>query len=80
MKTLKELVGEDDIEIVDFTTKFERIRKLSEFYLSKVIFDKTFLFNIISYRLRHSVLYGQVVRSMQTYPQLKKLFKPLVQK
>ena len=36
MSTLKELVGDADPEIKEFATKFERIKKLSEFYLSKV--------------------------------------------
>ena len=36
LSTLKELVGDTDPEIKAFSTKFERIKKLSEFYLSKV--------------------------------------------
>ena len=36
LSTLKELVGDADPEIKAFATKFERIKKLSEFYLSKV--------------------------------------------
>ena len=36
LSTLKELVGDADPEIKEFATKFERIKKLSEFYLSKV--------------------------------------------
>ena len=36
LSTLKELVGDGDPEIKEFSTKFERIKKLSEFYLSKV--------------------------------------------
>ena len=35
LSTLKELVGDADPEIKAFSTKFERIKKLSEFYLSK---------------------------------------------
>ena len=38
LSTLKELVGDADPEIKAFSTKFERIKKLSEFYLSKVLF------------------------------------------
>ena len=37
LSTLKELVGDGDPEIKEFSTKFERIKKLSEFYLSKVL-------------------------------------------
>ena len=33
---VKELVGDTDPEIKAFSTKFERIKNLSEFYLSKV--------------------------------------------
>ena len=33
---VKELVGDADPEIKEFSTKFERIKNLSEFYLSKV--------------------------------------------
>ena len=33
---VKELVGDADPEIKAFSTKFERIKNLSEFYLSKV--------------------------------------------
>merc|ERR1712026_544341 len=36
LSTLKELVGDADPEIKAFSTKFERIKKLSEFYLSKI--------------------------------------------
>ena len=36
LSTLKEMVGDADPEIKEFSTKFERIKKLSEFYLSKV--------------------------------------------
>merc|ERR1711884_66603 len=36
LSTLKELVGDGDPEIKEFSTKFERIKKLSEFYLSKI--------------------------------------------
>lgn len=36
LSTLKELVGDADPEIKAFATKFERIKKLAEFYLSKV--------------------------------------------
>merc|ERR1712142_827117 len=36
LSTLKEMVGDADPEIKEFSTKFERIKKLSEFYLSKI--------------------------------------------
>ena len=36
LSTLKELVGDADPEIKAFSTKFDRVKKLSEFYLSKV--------------------------------------------
>ena len=37
---VKELVGDADPEIKAFSTKFERIKNLSEFYLSKVDRDQ----------------------------------------
>ena len=37
MSTVKELVGDSDPEIQAFATKFERVKKLTEFYLSKVV-------------------------------------------
>ena len=36
LSTVKELVGDSDPEIQAFATKFERVKKLTEFYLSKV--------------------------------------------
>ena len=43
LMTLKELVGDTDPEIKAFSTKFERIKKLSEFYLSKVSLNYSYL-------------------------------------
>ena len=37
LSTVKELVGDSDPEIQAFATKFERVKKLTEFYLSKVV-------------------------------------------
>ena len=39
LSIVKELVGDADPEIKAFSTKFERIKNLSEFYLSKVGVD-----------------------------------------
>ena len=38
LETAKELVGEGDAELQALTKKCERVKKLTEFYLSKVTF------------------------------------------
>ena len=46
---VKELVGDADPEIKAFATKFERIKNLSEFYLSKVAHNILFIYIVNMY-------------------------------
>ena len=63
---VKELVGDTDPEIKAFSTKFERIKNLSEFYLSKVDQsqrEECFTpHNIFLFRSKLCALFGPVDR------------------
>ena len=63
---VKELVGDTDPEIKAFSTKFERIKNLSEFYLSKVDQSQREVcfapHNIFLFRSKLCALFGPVDR------------------
>ena len=67
---VKELVGDTDPEIKAFSTKFERIKNLSEFYLSKVdqitrssnVKNNFQPHNILIFRSKLCALFGPVDR------------------